>query len=292
VIETTGNTGLWPTMCGALTGEHLYVELSPTATDSMTLTLTLATTPVPATAQRVYDFQASQIPCYASYRAPNGCHRYYMEETGKITSLNFYKVSASVPGANLQNSGLELASQRLNTCIRRAKGMCCVEYQVCVVDTQGIDLVQATGYTGVAAAEENDGSEAVWNEGFSVDIDMTPFVIEETQTNSGLFDALCYGDSVEIPSSYSGSCMGGRGPAGNVVNSRYCGSKFGGVLQSVTAAVASSPVCDCSEPFTVRHMSDNANDNGLSGGVNVAEPNEGLVSRGFCLDYLQMPCYF
>merc|ERR550539_1971275 len=82
VIETTGNTGLWPTMCGALTGEHLYVELSPTATDSMTLTLTLATTPVPATAQRVYDFQASQIPCYASYRAPNGCHRYYMEETG------------------------------------------------------------------------------------------------------------------------------------------------------------------------------------------------------------------
>merc|ERR1719384_1885376 len=121
-IVTTGNTGLFPTMCGTLTGQHLYVELSPTASDTAVITISqilLTTAPVAATAQRKWDIEISQIPCYANYRAPNGCHRYYMTDSGKITSFNFYKISGTTAADDGQNSGVQLASQNINTCIRR-----------------------------------------------------------------------------------------------------------------------------------------------------------------------------
>merc|ERR1719361_290721 len=98
VIATTANTGI-PVICGTLTGEHLYVDLSPTATDAATITITTsfstANTPTPATAGRIWDVQTSQITCYASHRAPLGCDRYFMTNTGKITSLNFYMKASS-----------------------------------------------------------------------------------------------------------------------------------------------------------------------------------------------------
>ena len=48
----------------------VYVELSPTSTDTATLTLStvISTSLLPATAQRIWDIQTSQIPCYAAYR--------------------------------------------------------------------------------------------------------------------------------------------------------------------------------------------------------------------------------
>ena len=83
----------------------------------------------------------------------------------------------------------------VNTCIRRTKGMCCVEYQVCAADTQGIAL---TDTTGVGAAE-NIGVEGIFNEGWSIDIDTNPFVEDAVTVNMGMFDSLCSGDYVEIP---------------------------------------------------------------------------------------------
>merc|ERR1712141_863102 len=194
-------------ICGAMTGEHLYVELSPDSTDTATLTLStvISTSLLPATAQRVWDIQTSQIPCYAAYRAPAGCDRYLMTDTGKITSLNFYKVSGSTQAAQTssagQNTGIELMVQNVNTCIRRTKGMCCVEYQVCAADTQGIAL---TDTTGVGAAE-NIGVEGIFNEGWSIDMDTNPFVEDAVTVNMGMFDSLCSGDYVEIPSSFAGT---------------------------------------------------------------------------------------
>jgi len=277
------------TICGAMTGEHMYLELSPTSTDSATLTLATATTPAPATAQRVWDIKASQIPCYASYRAPAGCERYLMTDTGKITSFNFYKVSGSTlavqASAAGQNTGLELALQNINTCIRRSKGMCCVQYQVCAADTQGIKLTQTTGTTS------DIGTEGDFSEGWSIDTDTHPFILKTTQDNGGLVDSLCSGDYVEIPSSFSGACGGGTGSAANAINTRYCGSKLGANWWSTTADTAGTPVCDCSEPFHVRHVTDTSNDTGGAVGVNIANHNAITPGRGFCLDFRQMPCW-
>merc|ERR1719510_1116168 len=170
------------TFCGALTGEHLYIDLTRTAADAATLTITTAATATltPAIAQRLWDIQTSQIPCYASYRAPSGCDRYMMTDVGKISSFNFYKVSGSTPAVQSttagQNTGIELMLQNVNTCIRRSKGMCCVEYMVCNADTQGILLTDQKGPTTT-----NTGSEGTFNEGWSLDTVTQPFSIDATQ---------------------------------------------------------------------------------------------------------------
>jgi hypothetical protein len=280
-------------ICGALTGEHLYVELSPTSTDTATLTLStvVSTTLLPATAQRVWDIQTSQIPCYATYRAPAGCDRYLMTDTGKITSLNFYKVSGSTQAAQTssagQNTGIELMLQNVNTCIRRSKGMCCVEYQVCTADTQGILLTDET----CTACTTAFGHEGAFNEGWSLDTDTTPYMIVTTQSNAGMVDSLCSGDYVSIPSSFSGACGGGTGSAANAINSRYCGARFGINLWATTQTITSNPVCDCSEPFHVRHVTDTASDLGGSISTNTANGNTVVSPRGFCLDFRQTPCW-
>merc|ERR1712038_1064414 len=75
-------------MCGALTGEHLYVELSVTATDTATITLnTGVAAQNAAAADRIWDIKVYQIQCFATYRAPEGCDRYIMDNVGSITSL-------------------------------------------------------------------------------------------------------------------------------------------------------------------------------------------------------------
>jgi hypothetical protein len=278
------------TFCGALTGEHLYIDLTRTAADAATLTITTAATATltPAIAQRVWDIQTSQIPCYASYRAPPGCDRYFTQDYGKIISFNFYKVASSTLATTAQNTGLELASQRVNTCIRRSKGMCCVEYNVCnyyngIVLTQGVN-------NGIDAGV---GDEQTISEGWALDCDTSPIVIDETDTNAGMADSMCSGDYVEIPSSWTAACAG-QGGGRNFVNSRYCGVRFGLNLPANEATTTHSPVCDCSEPFVVRYQTDQASD--LGGGTGNAANNAGSTTasapRGFCLDFRQTPCYF
>jgi len=275
-------------LCGKLTGEHLYVDLSPTSTDTATITIVTAAsagTLTTAIAGRLWDIKVSQIECFASYRAPLGCHRYFMADYGKIISYNFAKVGTTAAGAALQNAGLELALQRINTCIRRSKGMCCVEYQLC------------NAYDGIALADADmagtgGGDAAAVNEAFSIDLMSYPLVTSASQTNAGLADVYCIGDYVEIPSSWSASCGAGTSSSRSTINSRYCGTRLGANFMLATKAnTASMPVCDCSEPFIVRHNSDDANDKGGIGGVEAA--NTGTISqpRGFCLDFKQMPCW-
>ena len=76
-------------------------------------------------------------------------------------------------------------------------GFCCVQYQVC--DTyDGIALSDH-----LAAGADPDGfNDGTWNEGWTIDLDLTPW--EESATgyimsDCGLVDAGCSGDYVEIP---------------------------------------------------------------------------------------------
>jgi len=293
---TTTDVATWSSMptgklCGALIGEHLYVELSPTSSDSLTATLATAVsgTLTPAIAQRVWDVKISQIECHATYRAPAGCQRYMMETSGTIISMNFYKVTGSTLAANAQNSGIDISTSNIKTCIRRAKHMCCVQYNVCTT-YQGIALADWSLGTGGTA---NMGSRGVFNEGWSFDINTDPFLIDVSQVNVGLVDSQCSGDYVEIPSSMSRSCGSLFGSHYNGVNTRYCGSKLGANWQRLSAQAKSSAVCDCSEPFSVSIHLDDLNDSVANNG---AGDSMDLVAgttnpRGTCLDYRQTPCY-
>merc|ERR1711981_29762 len=276
------------TLCGDLTGEHLYVELSPTATDVATITLNTAITGTlaPSVAQRAWDIKTSQIECFASYRAPLGCDKYMTDTDGKITSYNFVKTTGTTQAANAQNSGVELVLQRVNTCIRRAKGMCCIEYQVCSV-FNGEQLLDSDQSTAIS----DDGSDAIFNMGFSIDLNTSPFVLENVDI--GMTDDQCTTDYIEIPSSYSGSCGGITGSRATI-NTRYCGAKFGANPPLSIVSFASTPVCDCSEPFVVRHQTDDVNDlGGMTAGDAADNPNQAATTfpRGFCLDYRQTSCW-
>merc|ERR1719430_303203 len=87
-LATSDNTAVTSspsgTLCGQLTGEHIYVDLSPTSSDALTATLTtlVSGTLTPAIAKRTWDVKVSQIECHALYRAPPGCQRYMMEDYG------------------------------------------------------------------------------------------------------------------------------------------------------------------------------------------------------------------
>lgn len=284
---TNSQTG---TLCGALTGEHLYIDLTRTAADAATLTLvTLVTgTLTPAIAQRVWDIKTSQIECHATYKAPDGCQRYFTESVGKIISYNFMKITT--PAASAQNTGMELYLQRVNTCIRRSKGMCCIEYHICAA------------YNSIALVDFSTTSEAVIlgsvarvNEGWTIDLVVLPYAISAIQNNIGMVDSQCTGDYIEIPSSWSTSCGAGTGGARNHIYTRYCGNRLGHLGQSGGEAAntygVSGPICDCSEPFVVRHSSDDVSDQGGIVGHAVANTLDTGVGRGFCLDFKQLPCW-
>merc|ERR1712141_403975 len=148
-----------------MTGEHLYVELSPTTSDALTATLATIVdgTLTAAIAQRKWDIKVSQIECHATYRAPPGCQRYFMESSGKIISMNFYKVSGSTYAANQQNSGIDIATSHIRSCIRRVKGMCCTQYDICTT-YNGIALVD---WVNPNFATLNNGASSIYAEGFS-----------------------------------------------------------------------------------------------------------------------------
>jgi len=274
-------------LCGALTGQHLYVDLSPTASDTLTMTLgtVVSTTITPAIAQRVWDIKVSQIECHALYRAPPGCQQYYMARSGKVTSMNFYKVTGSTPGAAAQNTGVHLSTSHIRSCIRREKHMCCTEYQLCT-SFNGIALTDLTPSPAVTAST---GSAGLYYDAWSIDMDTTPFTIN-TQHDSGLVDNMCTGDYVEIPSSTSRTCGAMFGSGLGTMSTRYCGAKFGANLQQTAiASTASSSVCDCSEPFAVTAHFDDLSDGGAAATANLNQ--NGRAPRGFCLDFKQTPCY-
>merc|ERR1712223_2016799 len=276
LILTTSDVTTWSsmpsgTLCGALTA---------------TLATAVSGTLTPAIAQRVWDIKVSQIECHATYRAPSGCQRYIMEQSGKIISMNFYKVTGSTYAAGAQNTGIDLGVSDIKTCIRRNKHMCCVQYDICAT------------YNGIALADwanadaTNMGSSGVFNEGWSFDINTGGFLIDATQTNVGLVDSQCTGDYVEIPTSMSRSCGSLFGSHYNALNTRYCGSKLGPNWHKVTAVATSSSVCDCSEPFSMTIHLDDLNDAVLN--VPAADSMDLVAAskpRGTCLDFKQTPCY-
>jgi len=299
-IISSGSEAEMPIICGALTGEHLYIDMGMVATDTTVVRVTTAVTGTisPATAARLWDIKTSQIECYAAHRAPAGCHRYMTDDIGKIISLNFMRTSTTTPvvqaAAAGQNSGLELANQNIKTCIRRSRGMCCVEYQVCQV-YNSIELADLQA--GVIAA---DGSFSLVNDGWSIDLNSK--VAIAGYENIAQVDSECVGDYVEIPSSFSAPCGAGHSSAKSMINTRYCGPRFGNnraggivpVIATPLIGLTHVPVCDCSEPFSVTHQSNLLGDDMVLNTASTLTFTAATKAfpRGFCLDFRQAPCYY
>lgn len=116
---TVGNS--IPTLCGSVTGQHMYVDAG-SATNAATLTFT---TIVGGT--QMWRIKVSQIECSSATRAPNGCLQYFLGETNTVKSYNW-------DGTNLCAPGCQLASQDYNVCFRTEAGMCGINYTPTTTD--------------------------------------------------------------------------------------------------------------------------------------------------------------
>ena len=85
----------------------VYVEMGQGSTDTATLAFTFSTT----STARTWEIKATQIPCGASYRPPDGCLQYHTGIDGRFTTFNW-------GGATAQH----LRNQDYRVCIRQEEG--------------------------------------------------------------------------------------------------------------------------------------------------------------------------
>jgi len=120
----TGTSGLSsPVICGKNAGQHIYLEMGNSgSTDTATLAFTFSGT----STVRTWEIKATQIPCGASYRPPDGCLQYHTTLSGRFQTFNFAETTTA--------SQVHLSNQKYDVCIRQEAGYCCIEYSLCSDD--------------------------------------------------------------------------------------------------------------------------------------------------------------
>jgi len=127
-LEITTQGGLtYPTLCGTLTGQHMYVVMGPDASDTVDMKIDISTNDANA---NKWEIKVAQIPCNSMYSPPEGCTQWFTGATGQIRSFNF--------GGS--QSGQIIPSLNYNTCLRQEAGFCCTEYTVCSTTTESFQL--------------------------------------------------------------------------------------------------------------------------------------------------------
>ena len=112
-LATEGQTGKNPpTVCGTMTGYHMYTEFGTTSTDTIKLTLTYGST----TTAKTWNMLLRQISCDATWKAPTDCVQYFTGSTGTIQSYNFA-------------GGQLLQGMYYTNCIRTESGYCGIQYK-------------------------------------------------------------------------------------------------------------------------------------------------------------------
>jgi len=109
-------------ICGELTGQHAYLDVSPGNSNAATITIDTNTNAASG-GTKTWRIKVSQIECDSEYRAPQGCLQYFFENVNTITSYNF--------DGNIGRAGTEggvLANQDYRICIKQNRGMCSIEY--------------------------------------------------------------------------------------------------------------------------------------------------------------------
>jgi len=149
----SGTSGITtPVICGLNAGQHIYVEMGNSgSTDTATLAFTFAG----ASTTRTWEIKATQVPCGASWRQPEGCLQYHTTLTGRFQTFNFADT----------NPAVHLASQDYGICIRQEEGYCCIQYTLCS-DPNSFSLTMlnaaakldtdcVTDYVGIAGVSAN-----------------------------------------------------------------------------------------------------------------------------------------
>merc|ERR1719367_1882270 len=98
----TGTSGLsTPVICGSNAGQHIYMEMGNSgSSDTATLAFTFSGT----STIRTWELKATQIPCGANYKPPDGCLQWHTTLSGRFQTFNFAETTAPMH-LQLQNYG-------------------------------------------------------------------------------------------------------------------------------------------------------------------------------------------
>jgi len=109
--DTTGNIGNYPYLCGRNPGQHAYIDVSCTCTDSATLSFVLGDT-----TDNQWKIKVTQLSCSdPDVSNTESCQQYFTGITGTFSSYGF-------------GSSQMIMGQNYAYCIRPAAGYCCIEY--------------------------------------------------------------------------------------------------------------------------------------------------------------------
>jgi len=141
------------TLCGDLTGQHVYMDVSPANTNAATITIT-ADADAAAGGTKNWRIKVSQIECDSEYRAPDGCFQYFFENVNTIMTFNY---DGAIARAN--TDGGVLANLDYRICIKKNAGMCSIEYTPSEVQNgmEAFDLGAVAAATAANAATAQHG---------------------------------------------------------------------------------------------------------------------------------------
>jgi len=141
------------TLCGDLTGQHVYMDVSPANTQAATITVT-ADADAAAGGTKNWRIKVSQIECDSEYRAPDGCFQYFFENVNTIMTFNYDGATARANADGGVLSGLDY-----RICIRKNDGMCSIEYTPSEVTNgmEAFDLGAVAAATAANAATAQHG---------------------------------------------------------------------------------------------------------------------------------------
>jgi len=141
------------TLCGDLTGQHVYMDVSPANTNAATITI-IADADAAAGGTKNWRIKVSQIECDSEYRAPDGCFQYFFENVNTIMTFNYDGATARANSDGGVLSGLDY-----RICIKKNAGMCSIEYTPSEVTNglEAFDLGAVAAATAANAATAQHG---------------------------------------------------------------------------------------------------------------------------------------
>merc|ERR1712088_595021 len=239
-------------ICGELTGQHTYMDVSPANTNAATITIATHTNAASGGTKN-WRIKVSQIECDSEYRAPQGCLQYFFENVNTITSLNWDGLAT-----RSGTGGGVLANQDYRICIKQNPGMCSIEYTESVV-ANGLDAFDLGAVSATTAANAATAQHRV----------NTNSACANTIAASGLSAAGT--NFIQI---------GGAVTSGEFSGDTFCGGilssfvKDRALAADTLGAAVPSAVIATGTPFAIRYLA--AGDQGLD--------------AGFSLTATQRPC--
>jgi hypothetical protein len=257
-----------PIICGANTGQHIYVDASASCNVVMFDIGTADTT-----STRVWDIKVTQYNCGDTKGGPPGCLQYFTGTTGRFSSFNF-PTGSTVPAA-----ATHLANQRYSICFRQEATKC----QICFTTAITFPAIGGAGMvtTNMAAMGMQTS--------FGLSVSAMGQTIAQAQV-----DAACTADFLTIPGGITSTGMTGQipSPVANVVgtNDRFCGRVFDTIAGAAASTTTGNSVCTAVRPFQIQFRTDATEvTNAMTAATNEQAIAPGGII-GFSLNYFQQGC--